>query len=148
MEVAIAPEGLYLPALGDAERIASVYARAMLRSGALRFVARAGISRALHMGRYEAWAHRLLVRHAPGGAAHLVLVAVDPDLQGRGWAGKLIRPVLAELDGSGASCCLETQNPGNVPLYEHLGFRVALSARLPGTDVGHWVMVRLPSRTA
>jgi len=88
MEVAIAPEGLYLPALGDAERIASVYARAMLRSGALRFVARAGISRALHMGRYEAWAHRLLVRHAPGGAAHLVLVAVDPDLQGRGWAGR------------------------------------------------------------
>jgi GNAT superfamily N-acetyltransferase len=58
--------------------------------------------------------------------------------QGKGWAGVLLRPVLAALDAVETACCLETQNPRNVPLYEHFGFNVKLHTRVPGTDVGHW----------
>jgi ribosomal protein S18 acetylase RimI-like enzyme len=117
-------------------------ARSMIGSGALRFLRIAGFPRAMRMGRYEGWAHELLAANTRPRSAHLVLLAVDPVHQGRGWASRLVRPVLAALDAAGTDCCLETQNPDNVPLYEHLGFLVTERTRVPGTDVGHWVMAR------
>ncbi len=113
-------------------------------AGALRFLRVAGPARAGRLGRYEAWAARRMSAHAPRGSAHLLLLAVDPSEQGKGWASRLVRPVLARLDAEGAAACLETQNPANVPIYEHLGFRVARRATVPGSAVRHWVMVRPP----
>jgi ribosomal protein S18 acetylase RimI-like enzyme len=129
-------------ALWDFPGVPGFTARAMIRSGALRFVRLAGFRRALRMGRYEGWAHEILSRHTPPGSAHLVLLGVEPAHQGRGAASRLLRPVLGELYAAGTACCLETQNPENVSLYEHLGFSVALRTHVPGTEVGHWVMVR------
>jgi GNAT superfamily N-acetyltransferase len=122
--------------------------RAMVHAGVLHFLHRAGFHRAFLMMRYEGWAHEMFARHAPPGSAHLLLLSVDPPHQGKGFAGALLRPVLAALDADGTACCLETQNPRNVPLYEHFGFRAKLHTRVPGTDVDHWVMVRPGGRSA
>jgi GNAT superfamily N-acetyltransferase len=58
-----------------------------------------------------------------GGAAasaHLYFLGVRPEAQGQGFGGALVRPVLA----AHGPAWTETMNPRNVPLYEHLGFRV------------------------
>jgi ribosomal protein S18 acetylase RimI-like enzyme len=54
----------------------------------------------------------------------LHVLAVHPDLQGRGAAGELLRPVLHRCDAEGVSVYLETSNARNVPFYRRFGFEV------------------------
>jgi len=51
--------------------------------------------------------------------AHLYFLGVRASEHGRGFGGALVRPFLAEHERAWT----ETQNPRNVSLYEHLGFR-------------------------
>jgi ribosomal protein S18 acetylase RimI-like enzyme len=54
----------------------------------------------------------------------LQTIAVDPQFQGKGYAGKLLRPMLTRMDEDCLPCYLETIDEGNVSLYEHFGFNV------------------------
>jgi len=78
---------------------------------------------------------------------YLQMLAVDPDLQGKGLAGRLLRPVLARADREGLPCYLETQLEQNVPLYEHFGFKVKEEGTIPGSNVYSWAMVRDPKKS-
>jgi ribosomal protein S18 acetylase RimI-like enzyme len=76
-----------------------------------------------------------------GGArhrAHLYVLGVRPEAQGQGVASSLVRPVLARHP----SAWTETQNPRNVGLYEHLGFRVFGTEEVPRLGVRVWAMQR------
>jgi ribosomal protein S18 acetylase RimI-like enzyme len=55
---------------------------------------------------------------------YLALLAVHPNSQGKGLAGKLLRPILKNCDEMNVGVYLETMNPKNVPMYEHFGFKV------------------------
>lgn len=81
-------------------------------------------------------------RHAPGPHCYLFFIGVDPEMQGRGFAGKLIRPVLDRLDQKGTDCYLHTQNENNIGLYEHFGFEVVEQVTLAGTEILHTGMIR------
>jgi len=81
-------------------------------------------------------------RLAPPGHWFLQLLGVDPNAQGRGLAGGLLRPHLARIDAEGHACYLETTNPRNVSFYEHFGFEVRESGTAPGTHIDYWCMVR------
>jgi ribosomal protein S18 acetylase RimI-like enzyme len=80
--------------------------------------------------------------HAPH--CYLFFIGVDPAYQGKGYAGRLIRPVLERLDRKKIPCYLNTQNEKNVSLYEHFGFRVVDQLTLPGSDILHTAMLRHP----
>jgi ribosomal protein S18 acetylase RimI-like enzyme len=82
-----------------------------------------------------------------GGArdrAHLYFLGVRPSAQGQGVASALIRPVLAEHPRAWT----ETQNPANVAVYEHLGFRVFGTEEAPRLGVGTFGLTRDPAAEA
>ncbi len=83
--------------------------------------------------------HRL---HAPFRHWYLELIGIDPELQGKGYAGILLKAMLARLDRENVPCFLETQNGNNVPIYQHYGFKVVENVVIPGTKLRHWAMLR------
>jgi GNAT superfamily N-acetyltransferase len=85
-------------------------------------------------------------RDAPAAHWYLAVIGVDPPRQGQGLAASMIRPVLSDADKGGLACYLETAQPKNVPLYEHLGFKVVLDEVEPASGVRFWTFLREPDR--
>jgi len=83
-------------------------------------------------------------KHAPDPHCYLFFLGVDPAFQGKGWASRLMMPVLLEMERKKISCYLNTQNERNIPLYEHFGFQVIEQVTLPGTGIIHTGMIRKP----
>jgi len=83
-------------------------------------------------------------RLAPFKHWYLQIVGVEPRFQGKGYASKLLRPMLTRIDEEGLPCYLETLDEHNVQLYEHLGFKVVEKATVPKTNLTNWAMLREP----
>jgi ribosomal protein S18 acetylase RimI-like enzyme len=83
-------------------------------------------------------------KHLPGFHCYLFFIGVDPSLHGKGYGGRLIRPMLDWMDGRGMPCYLNTQNEKNIGLYEHFGFSVVEQVSLPGSGILHTGMIRYP----
>ncbi len=74
-------------------------------------------------------------RQVPAEPHHyLGMVGVEEAMRGQGVGKFLIEKVLTQADDHAISTgvCLNTETQGNVPLYEHLGFRVILEADADG----------------
>jgi ribosomal protein S18 acetylase RimI-like enzyme len=100
---------------------------------------REGGSRMKHPGDYMDAVHERL---APFKHWFLQVIGVDPQFQGKGYAGKLLRPMLARVDGEGLPCYLETLEEKNVRLYEHFGFKMIEKSAIPETGLTNWAMLR------
>jgi ribosomal protein S18 acetylase RimI-like enzyme len=83
-------------------------------------------------------------RHLRGPRWYLQFLAVDPTQQGKGYGGMLLRHILNRLDRERVACCLDTEKAKNVSFYEHYGFRVMESSKIPGSDCDCWLMARGP----
>ncbi len=83
----------------------------------------------------------------PGPHWYLMIIGVDPELQGRGRGTALIRQGLAWADAEELPCYLETSSPDNLRLYERHGFEVVASVSLSGGPTG-WAMRRAPGGSA
>ena len=104
---------------------------------------RNGFQRMKDVGDYLDKVHERLARHKH---MYLQIIGVDPQHQGKGFAGKLIRPMLAGLDKEKMPCYLETLDKKNVGLYEHFGFKVLEESVIPGTPLTNWAMLRGPGK--
>jgi len=114
----------------------------MLRSVPLSVLlafATGGAIRMKAVGDYIEAAHKRL---APFEHRYLEVLGVAPAFQGKGYAGRLLRPALAAADESGLPCYLETLDEKNVPLYEHFGFAVVEKSAVPDTELTCWAMLR------
>jgi GNAT superfamily N-acetyltransferase len=80
--------------------------------------------------------------HATGRIARLEHVGVLPAARGRGVASALIRPLLCRAEANGLPAWTETVTPGNVALYEHMGFKVVASAAVAPLGVTLWGLRR------
>jgi ribosomal protein S18 acetylase RimI-like enzyme len=85
-------------------------------------------------------------KQAMGGRPHwqLLIVGVDPDLQGRGLGAALVRDGLHRADRDGLACYLDTSKAANVPFYEHLGFETVDQVQLGKGGPPGWGMRREP----
>lgn len=113
-----------------------------IRSGAFPMVfslGREAVLRMRYFGEYSGAVHK---RHLSVPHWYLQIIGVEPRLQGQGYASRLMRFMLAGLEGNGMPCYLETQNEKNVPIYQHYGFDVAEEFRVPGTEFYNWAMIR------
>jgi GNAT superfamily N-acetyltransferase len=91
------------------------------------------------LGRAFGEAHQQI---APEPHHYLTILGVDPDHQGQGIGGALLRPFLAEADQDGVLCYVETTRSRNVPFYERHGFVVADAREVEG--VPFWTFRREP----
>ena len=116
--------------------------RRIIRSVPLSIMSRfsrEGGSKLKHPGDYIEAMHKRL---APFKHWFLLIIGVAPQFQGKGFASKLIRPMLARIDEQGLPCYTETMDEKNVRLYEHFGFRVIEKFAIPETELTTWAMLR------
>lgn len=92
-----------------------------------------------YFGEYIDAVHKRL---APFKHWYLLIIGVDPQFKGKGYAGKLLRPMFARIDEEGLPCYLETLGEKNVTLYEHFGFRMVEKSAIPETKLTSWAMLR------
>jgi GNAT superfamily N-acetyltransferase len=70
----------------------------------------------------------------------LDILAVRDAVRGRGLASALVGHGLDQARAAGVPAVLETGNPANVPMYEHLGFRVVERSEAPGGGPTIWFL--------
>lgn len=117
----------------------------LIRSGALIQLSKFGISSIRKMMMFNRYLEMMHKRIAPYPHWYLWNIGVDPQFQGKGYAGKLLLPMLARMDEEGVPCYLETQREENVALYRHYGFEVADRFVVPVAGFTNWSVVRDPS---
>jgi GNAT superfamily N-acetyltransferase len=71
---------------------------------------------------------------------HLDAIGVEPEARGTGIGAALVQHGLERARADESAAFLETGTPGNVPLYEHFGFRVVEAADAPGGGPMIWFM--------
>lgn len=115
----------------------------MLRVGALAAPLRVSWATLRRLAALEAQTDRLHRHHAPMPHWYLSQIGVEPALWGRGFAGKLLAPMLARMDAERMPCYLETARERNVTLYQRFGFTAVAECAL-GDGLRVWAMLRLP----
>jgi ribosomal protein S18 acetylase RimI-like enzyme len=68
---------------------------------------------------------------------YLLILAAHPDFQGTGCGRVLLETLQARSarDPRSRGVCLETENPRNVPFYQHIGFRVIARNRYADLEI-------------
>lgn len=99
--------------------------------------------------RYALWDHHVHPHHPREPHFYLFVLGVDPDLQGRGVGGALLRRFCARADAARTLAYLETDKPESVRIYEGHGFEVARELEIPPLSAGNgplrtWTMRRPP----
>jgi ribosomal protein S18 acetylase RimI-like enzyme len=114
----------------------------LVRSGALGVPFHIGFKPfARFMGANETM-ERIHKRRVPEPHWYLMVVGVDPELQGRGIGTALVKEGLALADEARLPCYLETSEKRNVAFYEHHGFVVLETATLGDGGPPAWAMRR------
>jgi hypothetical protein len=93
---------------------------------------------------YATYAEEIHEKHASSPHWYLMMIGVRDIFRGKGYATTLIRPILEKCDQEMVPCYLETHNPINVEIYKHFGFATVEDGKLPGSDITHWAMMRMP----
>ena len=83
---------------------------------------------ALRFLHINAWMEK---RHEKAPHFYLMVLGVEPAMQGRGVGGALLRELSARADAAKVPCWLETDKEENVPIYQRHGYRVVDDAVLP-----------------
>lgn len=81
-------------------------------------------------------------RYAPEPHDYLNTIGVAPEAQGTRVGSALMRPFLTDADARSVPVYTETMTPENVPLYEHLGFKIKQHYRVPKTPLSIWALKR------
>jgi GNAT superfamily N-acetyltransferase len=97
------------------------------------------MSRQRHFGYYVSAIHQ---RCAPFPHWNLHMLGVDPAHQGKGYAGVLLRAMLARIDRECLPCYVDTQREENVLIYQRHGFKLIEESKIPGTEITMWAMLR------
>ncbi len=73
---------------------------------------------------------------------YVLVIGVEPQCQGQGFGGHLLRALIEKSEQDQVPIYLETETEDNVRMYEHLGFRVLKEIELPVVNLPMWEMVR------
>ena len=75
---------------------------------------------------------------------YLMLIAVEPEFQGKGIGSRLMQVGLKRADDEGLECFLETVTPEDVQFYKKHDFDIILNKGF-GENDQYWLMTRDPS---
>ncbi len=99
-----------------------------------------GVSTLLRMIKYEKWSSNLRISNINEPYWYLQVIVVDPEYQGKGFASKLIRPIIEKAKKNNQNIFLETQNTTNVGIYKKYGLEPIIETVLPETNIKHYCM--------
>lgn len=74
---------------------------------------------------------------------YLMLIAVEPEFQGKGIGSRLMQVGLDKADKDGLECFLETVTPEDVQFYKKHNFEIMINKDF-GNDDQYWLMTRDP----
>jgi len=86
-------------------------------------------------------------RHPHEPHFYLQAIGTDPDKQGKGYGGVVIRRQLAAADAAGMPAYLESSKEKNIPIYQSFGFEVTGEIKIPDGPT-LWPMWRKARATA
>jgi GNAT superfamily N-acetyltransferase len=118
----------------------------ILRTVPLRYIlgmTHSGMARMQTVDRFLNDIHKRLV---PYNHMYLEILGVDPQFQKQGFSSKLVKPMLQKLDREERTCFLETQDPQDVPIYQHFGFEIVDESAIPESPLKSWALLRKPVR--
>ena len=92
--------------------------------------------------RYENYAMALKKKYTKHKCWYLYNVTVKPEYQNNGMSSKLLKPMFKYLDRIGQDCYLETHKEENVKIYEHYGFELLETSKIPKTEIVQYSMLR------
>ncbi|MHA2125556.1 MAG: GNAT family N-acetyltransferase [Promethearchaeota archaeon] len=75
---------------------------------------------------------------------YLMVLAVDPEYQRKGFGRKLLLSSIEYLDKTNQKCYLDTNKESNVSYYQKFGFEVLKKFDILNTGVTNWSMLRTP----
>lgn len=116
-----------------------------LLHGGLKLIFRCGFGIIGRLLAYESYAMQQKKAATDHYDWYLYNLSVCTQAQGKGIAGRLMRPMLRFCDEEKMVAYLETNKETNVGLYEHYGFQLEKQEQIPQSPVMHYVMVRKPS---
>lgn len=70
-------------------------------------------------------------------------LGIDPNYQGKGYASKLLKPMVKRIDNENVLIYLDTNQEKNVSFYEHFGFTILEEIIIPKTNIVNWSMIRI-----
>ena len=114
----------------------------MLRSVPLLKILGLGRYGGSKMKGFNDYIDRVHKRQAPFKHWFLQAIGVAPRFQGKGYASKLLRPMLSKIDKEHLPCYLETIDEKNVSIYERFGFKIVDKSIVPKTEFTNWAMLR------
>ncbi len=116
-----------------------------LRCGVLRLLfTRWGRTWAIRSGKVSRAIDKIRRKNAPDPHVYVTLLAVLPENQGKGYARKLLAPLLKKADDDRIPCYLETFKAKNAAIYNHLGFELLEEYPVPETPLTLYSMLRRP----
>ena len=115
-----------------------------LANGGLKLIFHSGLCIIGRLLTYETYAMKLKKEFTGNVDWYLYNLTVKKSAQGKGIAGKLLRPMLEFCDNENIVTYLETNKETNVSLYEHFGFELSNKELIPKSSVMHYAMVRNP----
>jgi ribosomal protein S18 acetylase RimI-like enzyme len=116
----------------------------MIRSGMLGVPFRTGFGPFVRFTTANETMDKIHKARVPEPHWYLVVVGVDPELQGQGVGSAIVREGLALADRESKPCYLETSERRNLAFYERLGFVVLEEATLGKGGPQAWAMRREP----
>ncbi len=76
---------------------------------------------------------------------YLLIIGVDPELQGKGIGSLLVKDILSKADCEKLDCHLETMTAKNVMFYERHGFKAIHNQSIKNGEQ-YWIMKRIPKK--
>jgi ribosomal protein S18 acetylase RimI-like enzyme len=116
----------------------------MIRSGMLGVPFRTGFGPFVKFMTANETMDKIHKARVPEPHWYLVVVGVDPELQGQGVGSAIVREGLALADRESKPCYLETSERRNLAFYKRLGFVVLEEATLGKGGPKAWAMRREP----
>ena len=113
-----------------------------MRSGLLSMIPKMGKDVLSRLRNFDKHYTSMYKRLTPFRHWVLDLVGVAPMFQGKGYAGTLLKAMLARIDQEHLPCYLTTENERNVSFYQHYGFKAVEECIIPGTKISQWAMLR------
>jgi len=113
-----------------------------IRCGGKKIVEKLGIEFYKRSKKLEEFREIIHKRHAPFKHWYLDSIGVEPEFQGKGYAGTLLKAMFARVEKENLPIYLETSTEKNISIYQHYDFEILEDSFVLDTDVRLCGMLR------